>query len=394
MKLCENNIFIGDNVRKQLNKFVVDVADLLMIIAITASCFVLLNIADLYGRIYTAKHSVNPYKINMSGYYEIGSTGFESVEKPLKELVDISSNVSHGNIVVYTSTYWCLDDTFISSSVGLLFRQNEDLMIKDKNGKYIRQIKDKKENSVIVPEYIYDNFSHKDGPDRYIILNDMRMNIVAVSGNTNIDGDDDKIYLLWETASDRLKKEYTSDLFFITVDISSNKYDAAALEKELESFDSFAKKYDNLEIYDHSVNAPWKLCYSSGQTTIKMSSLFFGIAGIFSFITTFAVSDIWIRKRHKEIAVRRAFGYSISKIYILFIKDIFRAAAAALLLSVVLFLTYRAITSDLYTIQKNFFVKIPVVIAGLIIILFINSTAAIIKAKKIMPAAVLNSTNM
>ena len=125
-----------------------------------------------------------------------------------------------------------------------------------------------------------------------------------------------------------------------------------------------------------------------------MSSLFFGIAGIFSFITTFAVSDIWIRKRHKEIAVRRAFGYSISKIYILFIKDIFRAAAAALLLSVVLFLTYRAITSDLYTIQKNIFVKIPVVIAGLIIILFINSTAAIIKAKKIMPAAVLNSTNM
>ena len=118
------------------------------------------------------------------------------------------------------------------------------------------------------------------------------------------------------------------------------------------------------------------------------NSIFMGISLILSILNCFTVSYLWLINRKKELAIRKAYGYSILQITGMMIKDVIKLCIPACILAeIVQFIYTTAIGGEVFTGQV--FMKILFVCIGMLVITIVNSLYMIRHVKKVSPVSVL-----
>ena len=118
------------------------------------------------------------------------------------------------------------------------------------------------------------------------------------------------------------------------------------------------------------------------------NSIFMGISLILSVLNCFTVSYLWILTRKKELAIRKAYGYSIPQITGMILRDVMKLCIPACFLAeLIQFIYITVVGEEIFTGQMFF--KIFIVCMGMILIAILNALHMIQHIKKVSPVSVL-----
>jgi len=97
------------------------------------------------------------------------------------------------------------------------------------------------------------------------------------------------------------------------------------------------------------------------------------------------ISDLWIERRKKEIAIRKAFGYKTSNLFTLLFKDFAVISIPAVVLAFIFQITYQIVFKEKFLLDVYFLYKTAAISGGILFIVLWLLQRVIGKARKIQP---------
>lgn len=348
----------------------------LFITGLVVSCFILINIGDLLGKINNENRSYNSYKYNIEvDIYYPGQLSSETEENKDEVnlnncddiILDALSNITKGNI--YFGACVNIDNSVEVAVAEVIYKTNEDIVL-DCEEECDYTI----ENGVIIGSGIIDYTYWLDG-QMVIDFNGNIMPVIGILKDNTAAGDDISIYIIWDNCDERVRRYLIEDtrfsLFSLTLysnnDISS-QYEQ--LKSELQAY-GFSVSASEVSFNESDVNYFYKF----------YNSIFLIGALIFSLFTCFVVADLWIYGRHKELTLRRTYGYSMAKLTALVLSDVLKLSLIACVIAVTIQLIYELCIGD-NPFRGQLLVEVIVVISGMVLLVILISLCLIEKIRK------------
>lgn len=347
-------------------------AGILFIIGITISCFVLINIAELVNKINKENNYLNRYNYEVSFRVDRfenfeGVKAFDTIEKLLQ-------NIENGNFVIEQSV--SINGKSITANADIIIKQNETLQL-DYQTEYVKD----GSNNVIIGESLLKHTSIIDGKRR-IKIYDNDMYVVGVLENNMSGGVDNSLYILWDSCDDIVReslKKHTQHIglsckYLSQGDISQS-YNEINKQLEEEGYFSYIMSAEELQEYQ----SYWYRAYNT---------IFLSIGLLFSVTNCFTVSYLWINGRRNEIAIKKAYGYSMGRLVADIYVDILKMSLVGFILTIVVKLIQSLVIENSFE-GVLWILKAAFVCIGMIIVAFITTLYLINYVKKVTPATII-----
>lgn len=345
-------------------------SEILFITGIIISAFVLINTTDVLSRIRKENKAISPYKeeksicIEYTGD-EISDEECESIADKVIESAEKSKcgvSVDSLNIVVNRQ----IDDMFAELVLKNISQKNEIISI----GESVRSLTKNQEGAIL-------NIGGHDVPVSNIRRND---------NPTNIDYSI-KIFL---KNCDESFREYLKECIcreILTNTLLIKFYDDSPIENSISEF------VENIESYGDIQCSEYSKTYSGNDYQNYWyrfyNNIFISVCIIFSVLTCFSLSELWLLDRKKEIAVRKAYGYSNLQVFSLLFLDSLKLGIPAVAISLLIELFYCLITHDTAFFDIYFLLKMIAVFLGISVVVFACVLNLVRKISDITPVSVL-----
>ncbi len=348
----------------------------LFITGLVVSCFILINIGDLLGKINNENRSYNSYKYNIEvDIYYPGQLSSETEEN--KDEVNINNrndiilkaldNITKGNI--YISTYVNINNSVEVAVAELIYKTNEDIVL-DCEAECDFTI----ENGVITGSGIVDYTYELDG-QMVIDFNGNIMSVIGILKDNTVAADDIRIYIIGENCEEEIKKSL--------IEQESFEIDSVRLCSNSDINNQYTQLKNELQSYGFNVSVSEARFNESDMNYFYKfyNSVFLAGALIFSLFTCFVVADLWIYGRRKELTLRRTYGYSMTKLATLVLGDVFKLSLIACVIAVFIQVIYELSIGD-NPFRGQLLVEVIVVISGMVLLVILISLCLIEKIRK------------
>ena len=359
----------------------------ILMIGLTISSFVLVNSIDAASRVWKEERRHSAYQqdesfwLKYSGEYSSDSQKWmELVDELLSSFNDFSCNVDIESLGLEVDHQ--IQDMF----VHLVILPQADFRLISRENKLIDPSSfPAGSNRIVVGESVEKRLTvGQEG--KLLNIGDMQLPVAEVLRNDNAAGIDYSIYLFWDCCDAGLRQylmEQMSERLsenFLRVRLYSNSQISADREKlfsRMQELSLGCEPYSPRYAGDDYQNY-WYRFYNI---------IFISVCMIFSVFACFGISYLWLYRRAREIAIRKAYGYSNLQIFKLLMKNISGIAALAVLASLVLEAGYGIFTHDLAFFDAVFFLKFAAVGFGMLLVVCLCTLKLMETVTAIAPAA-------
>lgn len=351
-----------------------NISSVLFVIGLVVSCFVLINIGDLLGKINKENKSYNGYNniINIDIFYPYMISNENTDNNLINDnyndvIMGVLANTSKGN--VYIDIEINVNNEVEKKEATLVFKKNEKIIMECKS-ECDYSIK----NGIVIGEDIY-NFTKEIDGQRVIFLNENIMPVIGVLKDNTVTGQDTRIFLFWDNCDENVR-EY----LFPKGCTEPNSLSLRSNEDISSQYEQLSRE---LAPYGFDVSVV-EASYEGNEQNylyIVYNTLFLFGALLFSLFTCFVVADLWIYGRKKELILRRAYGYSMAKIATTILFDVFKLYVVALILALVIQLLYELAIGD-NPFRGQLIIEIVTIISGMLIFIILIALSLIEKVRK------------
>ena len=245
---------------------------------------------------------------------------------------------------------------------------------------------DDSEPLVVVGYDIYKEASVK-RDNRYITILGVEYKIVGVLQKEAADSIDYTVIAFIESLNGKDKSEYirkSSDNYtYYYMDYQSDNYD---FRKDVEFLsDKLRSDEVEIELLDERIVAGVHLVNDSIDS-FKQKTIYLVV--VFCLFNCFAITNLWIRNRHTELSIRKAYGYNTIRIAGLLIKDLVKYMIISVALSFVMQLFYNAI-KGINLINESVLEDVWKVMLMGIVVVFLTVALQLSKVNRIAPASTM-----
>lgn len=359
----------------------------ILMIGLTISSFVLVNSMDAASRVWKEERHHSYYQQNESFWLRHSREDSRDSQKWM-ELVDEllpSLNGFYCNVEIESlgvTVNHQIDDMFIH----LVIQPQKDFRLISREKKLIDPSSfPVGSNQIVVGESVEKRLTvGQEG--KLLNIGNMQLPVAEVLRNDNAAEIDYSIYLFWDCCDAELRQYLREQLSerlshnFLRVRLYSNSRisaDRETLFSRMHELSLECEPYSPRYAGDDYQNY-WYRFYNI---------LFISVCMVFSVFTCFSISYLWLFRRAREIAIRKAYGYSNLQIYKLLMKNIAGIAALAVLASLVLEASYGIFTHNLAFFDVGFFLKLVAVGIGMFLIACLCTLKLMETVTAIAPAA-------
>lgn len=360
----------------------------ILMIGLTISSFVIVNSIDVASRVWKEERHHSAYQQDESFWlrYSEGNTSsdtqkwLELVDELLPSLNGFSCNVDIESLGVAVNHQ--IDDMLIH----LVIQPQEDFRLISRENKLIDPSSfPAGSNQIVVGESVAKRLTiGQEG--KLLNIGDMQLPVAEVLRNDNAAEIDYSIYLFWDCCDVELRQYLREQLSerlsqdWLRVRLYSNSHisaDRETLFSRMQGLSLECEPYTPRYAGDDYQNY-WYRFYNI---------IFISVCMVFSVFACFGISYLWLFRRAREIAIRKAYGYSNLQIFKLLMKNIAGIAALAILASLALEVGYGIFTHDLAFFDAVFFLKLVVVGIGMFLVVGLCTLKLMETVTAIAPAA-------
>lgn len=359
-------------------------SDLLLLVGFVISCVILLNIADFTSKTVAEENTKKSFTYTSSIMIG-GEVKNSDVNFVTKYIMDCLDKAETGNVYILGSVY--IDGyKDIKCASHILMSKNEDLQLLFKAGNDEEDTD--YENAVIIGESLEESIIEENGKS-YININNDRFNVIGILENNTLAEVDTSLYILWDTMTTELKEKWMSVAFydiFSSIYYESNENEPLFLEDLKMHLSEYGIYFQEIEEEVKSEGDKFNEMYKIIKIALLVGAL------IFSVITCFSVSYLWLLNRRRELSIRISYGYSDWQIFKVLFKDTLWIMMMALAVSVIIQLIYGIVLDSNILFDNMFSVRLLVVFGGILCIALIN-TWYIMKKMRRFSVVMINEDN-
>lgn len=359
---------------------------IIFVAGLAVSCFILINFADLYAGIQKENEAYYSFEYVFRAYlnqYDEAylDTGWKpDADNYSRVIIDRLRQETVGNTYIEMSVY--LNNSKAFKDASIIMKLNETAGLK-----CTEEYDASTANGIIIGESILDYTTVSNG-QRVLIIDEFEMPVIAVLENNTTGGYDNSIYLFWDNMDSEVKAYFENEMpdawnLYITHkshnDITGAFYqlkDDLTLQNIVVSHVRDVREYK--EVTEDYRNEWYR----------EFNKIFLGGSLIFSLFNCFSVSYLWLIRRKRELALRKAFGYSSGQITGLVFGDIIKLCIPACIMALVVQLIYNLICGnqifDMYVL-----IRIALVCMGMFVISVLTSIYLLEHINRVPAAKVL-----
>ena len=251
-----------------------------------------------------------------------------------------------------------------SHTVSVMLSWNEPCSRPLKSGSYpdFDAIDDDK--AAVIGEY-FQEFVERDHGKEYINVNGENYLVTGVFRATTDDGMDSSLVMFYDEFDSNVKEDVASQLYsnYMEIILCGNSGNGAYIENVINKI-SENLFYDVKTMQANSIQGI-QIIISRIKNVIMIMIILFCI------INSLAITNLWLRRRQPEIAIRKACGYSNVQVIKLIILDMLKLIGVAVVLAVVIELGYMLYFG--HSIEGWYIYRYCAYLAALILLILISS---------------------
>ena len=367
--------------------------DVLFVLGLTISCFILINVSGLVEKINNENKVLKNYKYTASGLLD-SQTALDKYDAELIQKIssDIDKNLYNEE---YRKKEWELVDTIVEALVKetrantyleMLVRVNDMIdeysayvvmaVNEDINIECIEEYDIDIQNGIIIGESLLEYTKETEGV-RTIEIGKNTMQVIGVIKNQMSGGVDNSIYLFWNSCDEKVREYLMQNIYD---DIGFLEYHIKSENDISNAYDEFVSLMEESDIQNEIIDATYEGDYQNYWYRMY-NSIFMGASLVFSIFNCFSVSYLWIMRRKLELAIRMAYGYNIRQIIEMIFKDIIKLCIPASILAIVAQIIYTMAMGD-SIFNGMLIMRILLVCIGMLGIAILTSIYILEKIKK------------
>lgn len=257
-----------------------------------------------------------------------------------------------------------------SHTVSVLLSWNEPCSRQLKSGNYpdFNAIEDVK--AAVIGEYFQD-FTESDNGKEYINVNGENYLVTGVFKGMTDDGMDSSLVLFYDKLDSNEKEAISAQLYsnYIEIVLCGNNGNGSFIE-------NVRNKISDNPFYD--ITTMQANSIQGIQIIIsKIKNVIMIMIVIFCIINSLTITNLWLRKRQPEIAIRKACGYSNLQVIKLIILDMIKLMVMAIIFAVAIELCYMIYFG--YSAESWYIYKYCAYLTALVLLILLSSVLMHIK---------------
>lgn len=346
------------------------------------SFLVVLNVIHIRNRQEDASRQQEKEHYKTEQMYLYDSDASYELDEPVEKLNFQRLKITKGNVVFLFNTV--VGNGYSIAPIHLAAVMNEPLVEELEKGRFPTENEIKHGRKCVVIGEGLDRLVEETQNGEVLKVEGVNYDVLGILKDTSGEGTDNRVLMFQNCYEESLLNGLDGSYSYF-VKYGSN------VESELETAQLLAWLH-------HSI--PDKLIKESDDKSLEemdglkdMAQLLreyikFALYGLFVFcmLGCMIVSTIWIKRRRKEIVIRKALGSNLSSIVLILLRDLGLLMGAALLMSSVVIGLQSLISGELW-IREEYIVKnLLYLLASAVIIVLVTCIRPFYTAAKINPA--------
>lgn len=366
-------------------------ASILLVMTLVFSFYIFMNIVKLQNEEIIKNTAGQDYRYKRVYCHEMLT---ESLEEKEKTEIDTDSKkpssifrkpnrISEGNIIIPDLVIQCGSANYYADAC-VVIEYNEPCVEEVKDGEFISQSQvAHKEKGIVIGRRLL-RFCTQKGEVYFLKIGSKEYKVSGILKNQN----DDRIFLFYDSLYqdtkeliDRLLMSQNVGYHIIYASNQKALEQSDEVEKWLHSFvdPSLITTEEEYELE----NSDYEDMITFAQNLSK-----YMMVGIFAFClcVCFVVSSVWIKRKQKELVIRKAFGGSLLYLIWLLFKDLLVLILIALVMDGVLFMTQIIVTNDYWVLENYVVHNFKTIMLGMAAIIVVTMARPIYMVAKLSPA--------
>ncbi len=348
-----------------IKKFYRDIlTGVLMSLSLAFTFFMVLNCVRLIGMVeYEDKIDgyIKGIYCNIDPVYDINT------EKERNEFIEATKDINIFNILkeenCNVSLYW--GERVNGAEDGAAIIQYVVSYAEEFNRKIIEgelPNKDYSNGCVLISEKAKKAVEYRDSK-MFVEIDSEEYEVAGVIRDTSISQNEEEFILFADAMTEQQQEKAMTDFMIerCKIHIGSNK---------INPMDTYASINEKLNKYSCMLKSDDGISYSENEYFSRMMNVIIQpVMVVFSFINVFVVTGIWVKRRLKECAIRKAFGATHGMIMTHLMKEMFKCVLVSFVLGTILQLIYIKVTGKIFDVILYFNSISAKIIAGVFLII-------------------------
>lgn len=363
----------------------VGISENIFILGLIISSFVLINTIDIASRIIKEDKNNNNYSESIHYCLRYNDENKSSkdeysdiIDEIIKCLKSLNCNASINGVGICVNNQ--IGDMFPEIIVNI--KDDYKLLLSDSKN----YSSNPQQYQLVVGESVIGLTENHTG--QTLNVAGIQVPIQGVFKNNNSANIDYSITFVYDRCEVVLKQYLTKQICdaFSSFGITVNLYSDNDIYSEISNFTAEMEKL--------SIDCQQKVPQYEGNDYQNYwyrfyNKIFIAICLFFAMFTCFSLSFLWLSSRKKEIAIRKAFGYSNRNIFNLLVKNITVLTAPTILISMILEVIYCIIFDDFSFFDKYFIIKFFSVFLSIFVFGVICAVNLMREVTKITPVSAI-----
>ncbi len=357
-------------------------ASTLMIVTLTLSFLVVLNVIKIQNEQRIGEQQLEQEYYTAQQVYQYNCWDEEpDIDYKLEEL-----NITSGNVLI-TSEYIQIGDANYYAPICIVIAHNEPLVEELQEGRYPKETEILHQRRCIVIGTGLMRFTKKEGKTRLLSIDGTYYEVIGVLKDITGNEMDDRVIAFYECLAEQTKTTYEKRLEeSSSTDIlyGSNQGDLDEILK-LESWLYQAANPSYLSTLEALEYEEMGYSYEAANMMREYNKYTLYAMFAFCMCACFLVSTVWIKRRRKELVVRKALGSGFLKVTEVLLKDLGIMIGISMILDMVFLLVKMLITGDNWIRQDYIISNLQDIVLAVGMVLVITMIRPLYIVAKISP---------
>lgn len=347
--------------RVRMKKLFIDIPSaLMMMICFTTALFIVLNVAELIGKIAHERKEINRFEYSIDTLLDI----YDS-KKPVNDLLEYLMGNKQANIYL-TDIKVFINDEPVNYVCNIILNTYEDFNFKSFLGDKINIYQDNI-GCVLIGQTMAEYLTNVYNNNTEIQISGQSLPVIDILQNNMSGGIDNSVWIIWDKIPLYAKEtllQVIAEQLLLRVSFKSNM----PLNEVYDDFCfTMGEEWGSQPIifeasYDGAYQNLWHQSYGA---------LYNGLSLIFAIAAIFVAVKLWLLRRQKEIVIRIIYGYSTVKIASVLLIDILKIIGLAMVFALVLQFIYCYVFDVSIDITSQLPVKFGIVLLGVILLMML-----------------------
>lgn len=298
---------------------------ILMITTFTVSIFIVFCIVQIQDEGRMGKHQKEKEQYTYNLIYQCEHEDYDGGLKNGKvpELNVDKLTLQKGNVIL-TDLYIGAGDAGANLPLEVVLKQNEPLAEELEEGRYPTQSEIQNKHNCIVVGCGVLQYVKKRGKENVLAIDGKDYEVLGLLKDITGNGMDDRIILFYDCLFEQTKKEIDTMLaddwrIYFTVLYGSSQ----GTLTEIAELEDWLYQITDKAYFTKSENSKLKenYAYEDAMKMRKYNTYTFYVLFGFCMCSCFIVSSIWVKRRKKELVIRKALGSGFWNIFGVLLKD-------------------------------------------------------------------------